>query len=181
MKRSILVLVFFCCVPPLAAQPLASSKAGPIVLEYGAVYPIEQPDMPTPVGMKYRMLFDVKTSPDAADALNASLNTVARFLNMHAQAGVPHDDMEVAIVLHGSAGKYALDHAAYEERFGVSNTNLSLMETLHAAGVQIYLCGQTAIHRGLARESLSPVIEVALSAMTAISKLDQEGYTMIAF
>ena len=163
------------------AQPLSPATPGPIIQDYGAVYAIENPDMPTPTGVTYKMLFDVKTSPDAADALNASLNTVARFLNMHAQAGVAAENMKAAIVLHGSAGKYVLKRAPYADRFGADNTNLDLLETLHQAGVEIYICGQTASHRGFAREDIAPVVQVALSAMTVIAKLDMEGYTLIAF
>lgn len=177
------LVLILACIPGLSskAQPLSSPQPGPIIEAYGAVYAVESPDLPTPTDMTYRMLFDVKTSPDAADGLNASLNSVARFLNMHSQAGVPLDNMKTAIILHGSAGKYVLDQEAYEARFGVRNTNLEMMEALHEAGVEIYLCGQTATHRGFTREDMSPIITVALSAMTVIARLENEGYTVIGF
>lgn len=184
MKSHLLFFTQFFVVSlimPASAQPLSEARTGPVIADYGAVYEIENPDLPTPTDMTYRMLFDVKTSPDAADGLNASLNTVARFLNMHAQAGVSLENMKTAIILHGSAGKYVLDQEAYKARFGVRNTNLEMMEALHDAGVEIYICGQTATHRGYAREDMSPIINVALSAMTVIAKLESEGYTVVGF
>jgi len=47
--------------------------------------------------------------------------------------------------------------------------------------VVIYLCGQTAAYRGFAAEELSPVVTMALSAMTAHVRLQSEGYTLIPF
>jgi intracellular sulfur oxidation DsrE/DsrF family protein len=167
--------------PLLAAQPLTDRVEGPIIEDFGATYPVEALDFDTPTDQAYRLLFDVSTSPDAPDALNSKLNTVARFLNMHARAGVPRAQMEAAVVLHGTAGKYALRHAEYEARYGVENTNLMLLEALHEAGVAIYLCGQTAMHRGLPPGRLAPEVSMALSAMTVIAALHAQGYTVVAW
>lgn len=168
-------------VTAVMAQPLTDRVEGPIIDGYGATYPVETLDVATPTDQPYRLLFDVSTSPDAPDALNSALNTVARFLNMHARAGVPQDQMELAVVLHGTAGKYALASAAYRARYAVENTNLALLEALTEAGVAVYLCGQTAMHRGLPLDQLSPHIEVALSALTVVASLSTQGYTVISW
>lgn len=165
----------------LAAQPLTDRVEGPIIEGYGATYPVEALDFDTPTDRSYQLLFDVSTSPDAPDALNSKLNTVARFLNMHARVGVPRAQLQAAVVLHGTAGKYALSHAAYQARYGVENTNLALLEALREAGVEVYLCGQTAMHRGLPLDQLAPEVSVALSAMTVIASLDAQGYTVVAW
>lgn len=167
--------------PPVAAQPLTDPVAGPVIDGFGETYPLEALDMATPTDQPYRLAFDISTSPEAPDALNAALNTVARFINMHARDGVPLDRMQLAVVLHGTAGKYALDHTAYRARYGVDNTNLVLMAALRDAGVDIYLCGQTAMHRGVPPDELSPVVDVALSAMTVLATLGAEGYTVLAW
>lgn len=166
---------------PSAAQPLVDPVSGPVIDGFGETYPVEAPSFPTPTDPSYKMLFDISTSPDVPDALSAQLNTVARFLNMHARAGVPREQMEVAIVLHGTAGKYALSRDAYRTRYDVAHTNMALMEALHDAGVDLYLCGQTAMHRGFPPHQLAPSVDLALSAMTVMASLSADGYTVIAW
>lgn len=161
------------------AQPLTDRVEGPIIEDFGATYPVEALDVPTPTS--YRLLFDISTSPDAPDAVSTQLNTVARFLNMHARDGVPPEQMQLAVVLHGTAGKYALNHDAYRARYDVEHTNLRLIEALRAAGVEIYLCGQTAMHRGLPPDELAPAVDLALSALTVIATLDADGYTVLSW
>jgi intracellular sulfur oxidation DsrE/DsrF family protein len=157
------------------------TKAGPVIDAFGAVYPVPDPDFATPTGDIYRVVFEVGQTAEAPDAANMRINTLARFLNMHAQAGVPLERMELALVLHGPAGKDALANAAYRARFGTENPNLELLTALDEAGVQIYLCGQTAAARGLPRDELARPVQMALSAMTVLVALQATGYQLIAF
>ena len=163
------------------AQPLIDPVPGPVIEAFGDTYPVEGLDVPTPTDRPYQLLFDISTSPEAPDALSTQLNTVARFLNMHARVGVPPEQMELAVVLHGTAGKYALGRTAYRARYGVEHTNGALLKALHEAGVAIYLCGQTAMHRGLPPRDVAPAVDVALSAMTVMASLGAEGYTVVAW
>jgi len=177
----LLAVCLFTSTPVLRGQALTDAVAGPVIDAYGHVYPVTDPDFRTETQRMYRAVFDVSAAPPETDALNARIETVARFLNMHARAGVPRGNMRLALVLHGSAGKDALSHEAYRARFGTDNPNLEMLEALHDAGVSILLCGQTAVHRGFNREELAPPIKVALSAMTALVTLQAEGYALIAF
>lgn len=165
--------------PPEEAPPRAVT--GPVISAFGPVYPIAEPGFPARPDHVYRVVFDVGDTPAAANARNAKIETVARFLNLHARAGVPPENMQLALVLHGAAGRATLQNAPYRERFGVDNPDLALLEALHEAGVEIYLCGQTAAHRGLATEELAPPVELALSAMTVLATLQNEGFALIAF
>jgi intracellular sulfur oxidation DsrE/DsrF family protein len=177
---SILVL-WMLPAPTASAQPLVDPLPGPVIEEFGETYPVEAPDVATTTDQPYRLLFDISTAPDAPDALSTQFNTVARFLNMHTRAGVPQEQMHLAVVLHGTAGKYALSRAAYQERYGTEHTNWALMAALHDAGVEIYLCGQTAMHRGLPPDQLASEVQLALSAMTVIASLGAEGYTVVSW
>lgn len=164
-----------------AATALAQPKSGPIIEKYGAVYHIVAPDFPADPLREYRVVFDIAESPGGPGEVNALINTVARFLNMHAQAGVPRERMKAAFVLHGGAAKDALNEEAYQRRFQTENPNRELLEALQEAGVGIYLCGQSAAARGFAREELAPPVKVALSAMTVLVTLQAEGYQLIRF
>ena len=167
--------------PSSVMAQAVSPKAGPIIESAGAVFTIDDPDVPTPVDHTFRDVFEVVDAADGPDQLNVSLNTAARFLNMHAQAGVPLEQLHVALVVHGPAGKDLLDDAHYRERFGVANPNPPVLSELARAGVRIILCGQTAAARDLPRDALAPPVEVALSAMTALVLLQDEGYRLIPF
>lgn len=168
-------------VPVQAQEPLGPATTGPVIAGYGPVYDVASPDFSTPLDLDYRLVFDVKTAPADTTAINPAIETLARFLNMHARAGVPRERMQLAMVLHGGAGKDALGHEAFRERYGHDNPNLELIESLAEAGVQIILCGQTAMHRGLPPERLAGPVQVALSAMTALTSLQAQGYALIAF
>jgi intracellular sulfur oxidation DsrE/DsrF family protein len=164
-----------------AAQAQAPApRAGPVVPDFGAVYAID-PDMPTPTNLSYHAVFEVAVAPDDVGVLNRQIETVARYLNMHAQAGVPNANVRAALVIHGPAGRALLGHEAYREKYGVDNPDRDLIAALADAGVDIVMCGQTAMARGFYPELLVPEASVALSAMTALVRFQAEGYALIAF
>jgi intracellular sulfur oxidation DsrE/DsrF family protein len=164
----------------VAGQALGRRVAGPVIQSAGAVYAVEDADFPTETGPR-KVLFDVAVgATDPAD-VNARLETLARYLNMHAQAGVDPGDMQLAVVVHGSAGRDLLNHEAFQARYGVDNPNHALVQELIGVGVDVILCGQTAMHRGLPRRELASGVQVALSAMTALVSLQEAGYRLIPF
>ena len=160
--------------PALPAQQTA--VAGPVIHSAGAVFEIEHPDVPTPAHLEYKLAFEMVRAAESPDRLNVVLNSVARYLNMHAQAGVPEERLDAAVVVHGPSGWELLDHAGYRERHGVDNPNAELISELAKVGVRVILCGQTAASRGIPREGLLPEVDVALSAMTAFMVLQEEGF-----
>lgn len=161
-------------------QALSTPQTGPVIEGFGPVFAVPDADF-APKDAQYRLVFDVAEGAPNPEDVNRRIVTLARFLNMHAQAGVPRENMHLALVLHGSAGKDALDNAGFRERFGVDNPNLPLLEALSAAGVEILLCGQTAYSRGLPKSELAKPVQLALSAMTALATYQADGYGLIAF
>lgn len=163
----------------LAAQPVA--RPGPVIAAFGPVYDIPVADFATPADRAYRVVFEVAEAPADSTVLNRNLETAARFLNMHVRAGVPRDSLVAAVVLHGPAARAALRHDAYRARFGVDNPDLALLEALHAAGVPIILCGQSSMSRGFYPDLVAAPVRIALSAMTALTVLQQDGYVLNPF
>jgi len=166
--------------PVGAADPDPAHK-GPVIDQFGPVYDVDSPDFVTPTNMTYRAVFDVAQSPEAADQLNPRVESLARFLNMQARAGLKPGQVKLALVVHGAASKDMLSNAAYKSRLGVDNPNAPLLAALQSKGVRVILCGQTAAYRGYSRQELAPGVEIALSAMTALVVLQSEGYELIAF
>lgn len=177
-----LLLTLTCLVvathlPAQAAEP--ASSTGPVIEGYGPVYDDVVPDWMPAEGTEYRVLFDVWQGPEDPAQPNPRIERLARFLNMHARADVDPDAMHLAIVLHGSAGRAVLNHAAYRKRFGTDNPDLELLELLAAQGTRIFICGQSAAYRGYAKAEMIAPVRISLSAMTAILGLQEEGYRLL--
>ena len=129
-----------------------------------------------PSDATFKVVYDVAKAGEPG-AINRQFDTAARFLNMHVAAGVPADRIHLAIVVHGGAHRDLLRSAAE----GETNPNAELIGQLVKHGVKIQLCGQTAAWYGVGAEELLPGVTLALSAMTAHARLQQEGYTLNPF
>ena len=152
-----------------------STQAGPVISSGGAVFRVD-PDFATPTDIDYRVAFEIARPAASPDEPNAAINTVARFLNMHAQAGVAPERLSGAIVAHGGASMELLNDEAYRARFGVDNPNRDLILELIERDQPVILCGQSAASRGIDASELLPGVQVALSAMTAFIALQDRGY-----
>ncbi|MFD2098497.1 DsrE family protein [Flagellimonas iocasae] len=154
-------------------------KAGPIIENYGAVFPVKNPDFKTNINEEFKVVFDVAIGPDSPEELNLRIDTAARFLNMHAQNGIPLSQLKAAMIIHGSATTNIMNNEAHEKRFGVPNPNAELLQELMDNGVEIILCGQSSKSRNVPKESLIPGEKIALSAMTALIQLQNDGYRLM--
>ena len=162
------------------AQEADASRfsTGPVFTEFGQVADVET-TFEVPQGVALRHSFDVASRSE--EGLNRGFVSVARFVNMHARAGV--GGVQTALVVHGQAANDLLAPDAYAARFdGADNPNAALVRALLDHGTRVILCGQTAAGLGLDETSdLIPGLEVALSAMTAHAVLQQQGYSVNPF
>ena len=172
----VLLLLLLTSVIPFAVEAQGRPEPGPVIRSAGAVFEIEDPEFATPSDREYKLAFEMADASASPERLNVVLNSVARYLNMHAQAGVPRDRIDAAVVVHGTAGWEMLDHEAYRARHGVDNPNVELIKELVDAGVDVILCGQTASARGIPVDGLVDEVQVALSAMTAFLVLQDDGF-----
>ncbi|MDF0705824.1 MAG: DsrE family protein [Bacteroidota bacterium] len=156
-----------------------TTKTGPVIKDYGAVWEIDNPDFKTDKTQEFKVVFDVKDGPKSDTELNRNLNTVARFLNMHAQSGIPASQIKVALIVHGTAARNLLTDEAHKERYKVANPNRELVEQLLQADVEVIMCGQSSKTRGLPKEDLIEGVQIALSAMTANIQYQNQGYRPI--
>ena len=146
-------------------------EAGPVIPAFGKIAKVET-DLVIPDDTEFRVVFDIA---DSKGGLNRSLVTPARFLNMHAAAGVPVENLNIALVVHGRATKDLVKPEDGE------NPNAPLIAALIEQGAKVYVCGQSAAAHGVTKASLLPGVEMALSAMTANALLLQQGYTLNPF
>lgn len=173
------ILLFSLLFPALICAQVKST--GPIIGEYGKVWAIENPDFKVDPTKTYKAVFDIMNSPDSHEAVNTSIETAARFLNMHAQSGVPAENLKVAVVVHNKASKDVISNEAYQKKYGTKNPNTELIKALQDAGGQIIFCGQSSVSRGFPREDLIEGVQLSLSAMTALIQLQDDNYRLIKF
>lgn len=177
IRYTLFILIF----PVLLLGQSTVKKSGPIIEGYGQVWEIAEPDFNTNTMMTYKVIFDINSTPESPTQVNAQINTLARFLNMHANAGVPTQNMEVAAVFHNKASTDILSGIHYHEKHGVDNPNELLIDLLIDNGVKLYFCGQSSLSRDVPKEKIIEGIDIALSAMTVILDHTNRGYTLIKF
>lgn len=179
-KLTIAFAALMAASPAVAQEARHSASYGPVFAEYGWVADVEA-DFALPADAHFRHSFDVAERTE--DGRNRGIESAARFINMHARAGVPADRIEVAIVIHGQAVNDVLGAEAYTARHdGAENPSAGLVRALLDQGVRIVVCGQSVAGLGVDETAdLIPGVQTALSAMTAHALLQQQGYTVNPF
>ena len=163
--------------PAIASEPVT----GPVIDNFGPVFTVPQGSYNLLPDQQYKVVMDVGKGPEDPAQLNRSIESAARFLNMQTRNGTPPENLKMAIVLHGSGARAALNEQAHSKHFSVPNGSKGLVEALGKAGVDIYICGQTAAYYGYGPDDLLPQVTMAVSAMTVHVRLQQEGYRAILF
>jgi intracellular sulfur oxidation DsrE/DsrF family protein len=153
---------------------------GPVIKDFGPTYNEVVQTRPLQGDEHFKVAFDVGMQGDQ-ETPNRQFVSLARFLNMHVKAGVPIENIQLALVVHGKASFDLLKNSAYDEKYLIDNPNVPLLQALLKAGVQVAICAQSAGFLGIKNEDLLPGVEVALSAMTKHALLQQQGYTLNPF
>ncbi|WP_372870166.1 DsrE family protein [Shewanella sp.] len=155
-------------------------KSGPLIEGYGEVATRVKQTYPVPKDQHFRVAFDLGNQSEPGK-LNRGIESLARFLNMHAAAGVNPDNIKLALVIHGKAVFDVLDDDAHFKKLARGNSHSVLLKALMNNGVRIMVCGQTASYYGIDNNLLFPGVEMSLSAMTAHAQLQQQGYSLNPF
>lgn len=158
----------------------AQEKSALIIKDYGIINNVDNVVKPDPT-KKYKIVIDLKTSVEDPAKLNRGLENVARMLNLHAAGGVPAENLEVAVAVHGGATPIILDEKGYGRKYGVSNPNLDLLADLKEAGVELYICSQSLIGRKYEMEEVDQNVQIALSMLTIVSEKMVDGYHLMVF
>lgn len=179
-KLPIIFTVLMLLAAPAAAAPRPGFHAGPVFRDFGHIAPVDS-DLAIPAESSFKVAFDVSAKATPGE-VNRTIDSAARFINMHVAAGVPVADIKVAIVVHGPASGDLLKPEAYAARNkGAVNGSAAAISTLAAHGVGIWLCGQSAVASSIDKADLIPGVKMALSAMTAFALLQRQGYTVNPF
>ena len=111
--------------------------------------------------------------------MSPSLDHVARTVNLYVSAGVPLSHLKFVAIAAGAATPIALNDAQYRKKYGVANPNLPLIAQLRKAGVDVAVCAQAVAEHDFQYDWVDSQVTVALSALTTITELQQQGYALM--
>ena len=179
ISRLALLLPLLTLAQPASAQ-MENFKPGPVLADFGATAPVQQSE-PVAKDAIFKISFDVSTAAEP-DKINRTIESAARFINMQVAAGVPEENIHLAVVVHGGASFDLTSQAFFAaHKDGKENASAAAIAQLQEHGVQFYLCGQSAAAHGITNADLLPGVKMSLSAMTAHALLQQQGYTVNPF
>lgn len=166
---------------PLAAQA-ADQPAGfwttPTIAGYGKIHYLPKAAYRPKPDQTYRIVFLATKAAAKPDAVSPALDHVARTVNLYTAAGVPLSHLKLVAVVAGPDTPVVMNNAAYKARFGVDNPNLKLIAELRKAGVDVAVCGQAVAESGIAYDEVNSHVTLALSALTTITTLEHQGYSL---
>lgn len=165
-----------------SAIGMAQEKSsGPVIADYGEVFQIPNPTYKTDNNHEFKVVYDIMSGAEEGGQRNPYMESVARFLNMHAQAGISPGRLKAVMVVHNNASKDLLTNESYKERYGMDNPNVGLLEALIDSGVEVILCGQSSLSRNIPVDQTVKGTKLALSAMTALIQYQDAGYRLIKY
>lgn len=178
MKKNVLLFALLLnCI--YATAQMDQFKPGPAIKDFGLI--AEVPGMEAlPSGATYKVSFDLAKAAQPGQ-VNRSIESLARFINMHVAHGVKVEQIQLALVVHGGAVNDMTRSAVYAKKNQQDNANKALIEALQKHGVQFYVCGQSAAYHGVTQADLLPGVKLSLSAMTQHALLQQNGFTLNPF
>jgi len=163
----------------LLSFSLHAQKVYPLVKGFGGVNPIgitvEKPDP----GQTYNIVVEVNTDNPKPEQVHELLEKIASIANLHVLGGVSPERLHVVAVIHGPAAMFLQHDSVYLRKHNVPNPNLPLFSALKQAGVRLLVCAQSMVKRNIDPATIAPELEIALSAMTAISTYQRRGYMLL--
>jgi intracellular sulfur oxidation DsrE/DsrF family protein len=175
MNRSIPLLVGALGLLLGAAAAAAPAQA---ITAAGNFHPLPHAAFQPDRNATYKVVFGM-TKPGKPDQVNPALERVARTVNLYAAAGVPLDHLKFVAIAYGPATALVLDDAHYRAKFGTANPNLPVIAQLRKAGVTVAVCGQAVAENHFQDDWVAKDVDVALSALTTITELEQQGYALM--
>ena len=176
MKNLLLISIVFA-----ALSVSAQTRVFPVIKNYGGIFEVpdavEKPD-PT---LDYKIVIELTTGSEKPGVFNASLNNIARLINLHVVGGVPKEKLHVVVAIHGEASYSVMNNEAYRDTYKTTNPNLDLYKELSDAGVKFFICGQSLIAREIDRTKMVPEVKIATSMLTTLTTHQLMGYAVLKF
>jgi intracellular sulfur oxidation DsrE/DsrF family protein len=178
-------LIYVTSTIGLLAAALTSSAAEPdfwktpTIQGYGKIHALPNAAYQPQKGISYKIVFALTKPTKSPEDVNPSLDRVARTVNLYVAVGVPLDHLHFVVIASGEATPLALNNKQYQAKYGTPNPNIPLVQALRKAGVDVAICGQAVAGHHYDYNWIDPSITIALSALTTITTLEQQGYVLM--
>ncbi|MBD8880841.1 DsrE family protein [Rhodanobacter hydrolyticus] len=153
--------------------------SNPTISPYGKIHWLPDSAYRPQPDQTYSIVFALSVGAESPSQVNASLDRVARSINLYTQSGVPLNHLKFVAVAYGPATPLVLDDAHYKAAYGVPNPNLPLIRKLRDAGVDVAVCGQAVAEHKYQYDWVDKSVTISLSALTTISTLEHQGYSLV--
>ena len=150
----------------------------PIIKGYGEVKYFDQAASQLNKQLEYKLIFDIKGN-QVKNGVNKGLWTIARTLNLFELSGIPSKKIEIVASIHGEATFITLNNNAYQDKFGIDNPNLNLINQLKENRVELYVCSQATASRKINNRDLNINVIPALSGIAVLSNHLLQGFTLM--
>ena len=176
MKRSFIILFLFILANSVSQ---AQDMVFPAIEGYGGVIPVSfEAEKPDP-SKNYKFVIELGARVQDKAQVADMLDYAARMYNLHRYAGVPKENIELAIVIYSGATPMVLTNTEYGERFGQENPNGALLDEFLRNDIQVIVCGQSMMKQELLPADIYPGVRMAVSRFTATTDLIGKGYQVI--
>lgn len=162
-----------------ATSVIAADATTGLITAAGNYHPLPKAAYQPSKNANYKVVFALTKGPEKPGEVNPGIERVARTVNLYVAAGVPVGHLKFVAVASGGATPLALDDAHYQAKFGVNNPNLAVIRQLKAAGVDVAVCGQALLESQFQTDWVAPDVTLALSALTTVTTLQQQGYALM--
>jgi intracellular sulfur oxidation DsrE/DsrF family protein len=159
----------------------AQTRVFPVIKNYGGVFEVPDAEQEPNPELDYKIVIELATGSEKPGVFNASLNNIARLINLHVMGGVPKEKLQIVVAIHGEAAYSIMNNEAYRDKYKTGNPNLDLYRELAEAGVTFFICGQSLISRDIDRTKMVPQVKIATSMLTTITTHQLRGYAVLKF
>jgi len=127
----------------------------------------------------YKVVFSLSKAGEKPGDVSPALDHVARAVNLYVNAGVPLSHLKFVAIAAGPATPIVLNDEQYRKKYGVANPNLALIAQLRKAGVDVAVCAQAVAEHDFQYDWIDSRVTVALSSLTTVIGLQQQGYALL--
>ena len=174
------------CMSILMVSSLLSSGAvavedfwqTPVISGAGKIHPMPQAAYQPNPKTTYKVVFSLSQPGLTPLEVSPSLDRVARAVNLYVNAGVPLSQLKFVAIAAGKATPIVLNDVQYRKIYGVPNPNLAVIAQLRKAGVDVAVCAQAMAEHDFHYNWVDAHVTVALSGLTTVIDLQQEGYAL---
>lgn len=179
MIRSLAPVLFALCLFSTAAVAGDGFWQTPTIHGAGKIHPMPDAAYQPDPHATYKVVFSLSHFGDKPTEVSSSLEHVARAVNLYVNAGVPLSHLKFVAIAAGPATPIVLNDEQYRKIYGVVNPNLAVIAQLRKAGIDVAVCAQAMAEHHFDYGWQDSHVTLALSGLTTVINLQQQGYALM--